>query len=345
MKCTEMFGMMYARLADAAAPPLRWAILIVLVLVGSHRADANVLAGWDTNGLQNVANFGPSPWSPTDSDPSVTVGGWTRGSGLTTSGSGAFNAWGGNGFTVGSASSAQADGDGDYGSFTIQANPGQVLSLDSIDAYNIRRSGTGPTTGQWEYSTDGSTFTNIGDPITWGSTTSSAGNAQSAISLSGISDLQNVPATITITFRVANWGGSNSAGTWYINTITNPTSPGDDFTISGTVSGGSQLLAGDYNNDGVVDAADYVTWRTSFDTFTPLPANETASPGFTDQEDFDVWRANFGNTLVVGGGAGLATHGVAVPEPSPLILLLTLVAGAGCPIRWCRTRIVRHYAT
>ena len=41
---------------------------------------------------------------------------------------------------------------------------------------------------------------------------------------------------------------------------------------------------GDHNENGTVDAADYVTWR-----------NDPGSFG-GDQEGFDVWRANFGKT-------------------------------------------------
>jgi hypothetical protein len=68
-------------------------------------------------------------------------------------------------------------------------------------------------------------------------------------------------------------------------------------------------LAGDYNGNGVVDAADYVSWRHGLGTT------------YT-QSDYDVWRANFGNTAA----SGSAFANVAVPEPSALILLTTLAA-------------------
>ncbi|MCI0331832.1 MAG: hypothetical protein L0228_01240, partial [Planctomycetes bacterium] len=72
------------------------------------------------------------------------------------------------------------------------------------------------------------------------------------------------------------------------------------------------VLAGDYNDDGVVDAADYVVWRRSLETSTPLD-NETASIGINDQADYDAWRANFGASLGSGSGA-------AVPEPTSTML-------------------------
>jgi hypothetical protein len=64
-------------------------------------------------------------------------------------------------------------------------------------------------------------------------------------------------------------------------------------------------LAGDYNGDGMVDAADYVVWRKSDGT----------------QAGYDRWRANFGATI----GAGSSTIGPprfpAVPEPTACLLL------------------------
>jgi hypothetical protein len=74
-------------------------------------------------------------------------------------------------------------------------------------------------------------------------------------------------------------------------------------------------LPGDYNNNGVVDAADYVLWRKG----GPL-ANEVDTPGTVNAADYTAWRARFGNT----SGAGSELSGSAVPEP----ITLVLVAGA-----------------
>ena len=59
-------------------------------------------------------------------------------------------------------------------------------------------------------------------------------------------------------------------------------------------------LPGDFNNDGTVDAADYVVWRKGLSTATYTPAA------------YNVWRANFGASLGVGsGGATLRRPAVA----------------------------------
>jgi hypothetical protein len=77
-------------------------------------------------------------------------------------------------------------------------------------------------------------------------------------------------------------------------------------------------LAGDYNDNGTVDAADYVVWRKNLNG-TSLP-NETASPGFVDMADYTEWRAHFGNS-----SPGPAAGG-AVPEPTSLLLMLAAIA-------------------
>jgi hypothetical protein len=63
---------------------------------------------------------------------------------------------------------------------------------------------------------------------------------------------------------------------------------------------------GDYNNNGIVDGADYVVWRKGLGTT------------YT-QSDYYVWRAQFGQ-LIPGSGSSLDPH-AAVPEPAAVVLL------------------------
>jgi hypothetical protein len=72
-----------------------------------------------------------------------------------------------------------------------------------------------------------------------------------------------------------------------------------------------EQLPGDFNDNTVVDAADYVVWRKA-----PGPL----SPFITD---IDVWRGNFGAALGARSVAGSAAN---VPEPSPLVMLLAAAA-------------------
>jgi hypothetical protein len=75
---------------------------------------------------------------------------------------------------------------------------------------------------------------------------------------------------------------------------------------------------GDYNNNGVVDAADYVIWRDHLGQNFTLPNDTT--PGTVTQADYNVWRSNFGASA--GSGSGLLVEGSAVPEPASVALLV-----------------------
>ena len=91
---------------------------------------------------------------------------------------------------------------------------------------------------------------------------------------------------------------------------------------------------GDYNANGVVDAADYVAWRnTSGQTgITPGTGADGNSSGTIDPGDYDYWRARFGNAA---GSGSLAATGSAIPEPTAALLL---IAGT---IAHCLRRHVR----
>jgi hypothetical protein len=52
-------------------------------------------------------------------------------------------------------------------------------------------------------------------------------------------------------------------------------------------------LAGDYNVNGAVDAADYVIWRKTLNSTTALAADGNGD-GVVNQDDWQLWRTNFG---------------------------------------------------
>jgi len=81
--------------------------------------------------------------------------------------------------------------------------------------------------------------------------------------------------------------------------------------------------AGDYNDDGVVDAADYVLWRRTLGSTTDLRADGNESgrgAGIVDMSDYSVWRANFGSTMPGSGGNMTAS----IPEPASWLLWIGL---------------------
>ena len=92
--------------------------------------------------------------------------------------------------------------------------------------------------------------------------------------------------------------------------------------ISGVLS---IVLPGDFNQNGVVDAADYLVWRKNVATSTALPNDLIGGTIGTAQ--YSQWRANFGTTSPgAGSGSGFSVN-APVPEPSTLILLIFAVAG------------------
>jgi hypothetical protein len=81
--------------------------------------------------------------------------------------------------------------------------------------------------------------------------------------------------------------------------------------------------AGDFNDDGVVDAADYTVWRDNLGTTHILAGHGDEngnSRNKVDNDDYTIWKANFGHVKESpspGGGAVTPT----VPEPCALGLL------------------------
>jgi hypothetical protein len=88
------------------------------------------------------------------------------------------------------------------------------------------------------------------------------------------------------------------------------------------------VTSGDYNDNGKVDAADYVLWRKFLGTNTQLK-NEGpgVTPGMVTTHDYVVWRVLFGN-IPSGGGSGLGASAM-VPEPPGLMLTLLAI---GIPV-------------
>jgi hypothetical protein len=97
----------------------------------------------------------------------------------------------------------------------------------------------------------------------------------------------------------------------------------------GALTSAAANPTGDYNDNGVVDAADYVAWRDTLNQNVMLPNDST--PGTVTPADYDVWRANFGRTSEPTGPSNLITGfvryvtagpggGAAVPEPTAVWL-------------------------
>src|SRR5690606_2533569 len=86
----------------------------------------------------------------------------------------------------------------------------------------------------------------------------------------------------------------------------------------------STPIAGDFNNDGIVDAADLAVWKTQF------------AAGQMTGNDFLAWQRNY--------GASSTTLAAAVPEPASVALCVAAGASLGTARRLGRARRPRHLA-
>lgn len=120
---------------------------------------------------------------------------------------------------------------------------------------------------------------------------------------------------------------------------------GDGSPVGWTIAQTSKSLsvrvgiAGDFNDDGLVNAADYVIWRKALGSNALIPNDRT--PGTVTLSDYNDWRTNHGRSI---SGAGTFANSAtslseAVPEPATLLIASMLAA---CLIS-CRAGDVRSY--
>jgi hypothetical protein len=77
-------------------------------------------------------------------------------------------------------------------------------------------------------------------------------------------------------------------------------------------------VTGDYNTDGVVDAADYTVWRDHLGEVY-LPNRDPAATGVIGEADYQTWVSNYGSSA-----ASSATS--SAPEPTSALLCFIAVA-------------------
>jgi guanyl-specific ribonuclease Sa len=198
-------------------------------VVVSATVTANVLADWDVNGQ---TNFGTQGLAAAGVATGISNSlGLTRASGVTTSGSGAANAWGGSGWALTSAAGITGN---KFVTFGLTVSPDSTASLSAIDM-NYRHSSTGPASGYWQYQINSGAWNLIGDfPSEFPNTSTSP---MAEIDLSGFASLQNLTAGTSVNFQIVPYGASGSGGTWYVGDES-----GSDLTIKGFVVAGSPLL-------------------------------------------------------------------------------------------------------
>jgi autotransporter-associated beta strand protein len=215
---------------------------------------------------------------------------------------------------------------------TVNLNGAAVALTTGADNSTSAYSGT--ITGAGGLSKSGTgTFTMDGAKTYTGDTKVLGGTlSTNSISLADAADVYlNTGSIFNLTFAGADtidqlfidnvaqatgtWGGAGS-GAANISALISGT--GTLTVTTGAVVG----VPGDYNNSGTVDAADYVVWRKNNGTNVTLQ-NEVAgtTPGSVTVEDYDAWRARFGNT------SGSGSSNAAVPEPTSVVLVFAALIG------------------
>jgi hypothetical protein len=92
-----------------------------------------------------------------------------------------------------------------------------------------------------------------------------------------------------------------------------------------TVSGTNPGVLGDFNSNLVVDAADYTAWRDNLGSNAILRNDPIG--GTLGLAQYELWRDNFGNAMAGGAAASAGAMPAGVPEPTTLLLLLTVFGG------------------
>ena len=119
-------------------------------------------------------------------------------------------------------------------------------------------------------------------------------------------------------------GGIAQPGGTYGSSLSEATFKLDEyFNGTGILQVGAipPIFAGDYNDDGSVDAADYAIWRKI----------DSAPDGY------DTWQRHFGETI--GTGPGVSAKAT-IPEPSSALLLLTGVLSMCSAVARMRHKLI-----
>jgi hypothetical protein len=90
-------------------------------------------------------------------------------------------------------------------------------------------------------------------------------------------------------------------------------------------------LTGDYNGNGVVDAADYTVWRNSLGQMGSGLAADGDGDSMIDADDYDVWKSQFGQVAPGAGAGSLGSESVPEPSCRGLLLMLAMLGVAARP--------------
>jgi T5SS/PEP-CTERM-associated repeat protein len=98
-----------------------------------------------------------------------------------------------------------------------------------------------------------------------------------------------------------------------------------------------QLVGGDYNGDGIIDAADYTVWRDTLGQQGPGLDADGNGDEIVDVEDYNLWKSRFGAS--VSGEASVIPEGLATSVPEPAAIGPALLAMSPMVVVSARRRV------
>ena len=206
-----------------------------------------------------------------------------------------------------------------------------TLSISLLDAYITYNGGESVTNpppvttvqGVYVHQTDGDTTTNEFGADAFDVVLDKDPAGTMVVNLS-ISD----PAVATLnklslTFTSANWNKPQrvilrGVDNHVINAdqIVSVTVGGQSFNATIRDDDAQPALVGDYNHNGVVDAADYTVWRDTLGSNVAAYSGADGSGNaLVDSFDYDAWKTHFGSALPAAGAASAALAIGEVAEP------------------------------
>ncbi|TWT32305.1 hypothetical protein KOR34_40670 [Posidoniimonas corsicana] len=145
------------------------------------------------------------------------------------------------------------------------------------------------------------------------------GNAMGPLTVGDAIDLITVLGTANFTGTTIQSLVATAPGTVLVTDTSGP-------ALTLIVASAIGALAGDFNGDGVVDAADYTVWRDNLGGDDAIFFGNSNNDGVIDAADYAIWTGNYGSVLAAPApSAGLGV----VPEPAALTLLGSLALFGG----------------
>ncbi len=219
----------------------------------------------------------------------------------------------------------------DVDSTAVSSGGKNYFDLDGVMAYAAARKGN--TGMKLQFTEQGYNYYNnsSASPQT---SSGSLDTAEQLMAFEGLLRALDGRKDLLQAVDIWQWEMSGSNGSiWNINPSQSADQQGNRRVALWLSRFARNLLPGDYNGDGNVDASDYVMWRKTYgqpvsDLFVGADGNGNK---VVDQDDYMIWRLNFGATSTVDIGAGNS-----IPEPAAGALLLFTICGAA--LRRSRTR-------